>query len=171
MKTESRAGVAQTYSRPCRRLAVGWASDLPALSEPAGTRPTNSSRAYVAPIRITNSIQVHARTFQEGLLPGPLRPEAFLRLSDDVANFASDLPLVVIHSLGQGVPWIDRLQAAHFSVFEPVRGTTSLRDTPALATRLGIKVRKTPRPKSSFTIEEQMQETQSTRTVTRLRRI
>ena len=38
-----------------------------------GTLPTNSSPAYLAPIRITNSVQVRARTYVEGFLPGPPR--------------------------------------------------------------------------------------------------
>ncbi len=121
-----------------------------------GTIPTNSSPVYVAPIPVTNSVQVRARAFAEGLLPGPPRTETFILLSSNVVDFTSDLPVLIIHSLGKGAPSASRQNPAHLSVFEPVNGVTSLTNSPALVTRFGIKIRGSSTQgygKSSFAVE------------------
>lgn len=121
-----------------------------------GTMPTNTSSLYQAPIPITTSLQVRARAFQNGLLPGPPRSETFLLLSNNVVNFSSDLPVVVIHSLGKGAPTASRQNFAQITVFEPVAGLASLTNPPALATRSGIKLRGSSTEgltKSSFAVE------------------
>jgi hypothetical protein len=121
-----------------------------------GTVPTNSSPRYVAPITISTSTQVRARAFVEGLPPGPPRTETFVFLSSDVANFTSDLPVLIIHALGKGAPTDARQTFAHISVFEPVNGVTSLTNPPSLVTRSGIKIRGSSTdgyPKASFSVE------------------
>lgn len=121
-----------------------------------GSLPTNSSPQYLAPILITNSVQVRARTFQDGLLPGLPRTETFLLLSNNLAGFTSDLPVLVIHSLGKGAPGSSRQTFTHLSVYEPGRGVTSLTNPPTLAARAGIKIRGSSTqglPKSSYALE------------------
>jgi hypothetical protein len=121
-----------------------------------GNLPTNSSPVYVAAIRITNSVQVRARTFQDGLLPGPPRTETFLLLSNNLVNFTSDLPVVILHSLGKGAPTASRQTSVHLSVYEPVQGVTSLTNAPTFVTRSAIKIRGSSTeglPKSSFALE------------------
>jgi len=118
-----------------------------------GHLPTNSSPAYAEPIWIANSVQVRAQAFEDGLLPGPPHSESFLLLSNDVVNFTSDLPVIIIHSLGQPAPTSTNQSSAHISVHEPIGGVTSLTNPATLATRSRIKVRKVTRPKSSFTLE------------------
>ncbi len=121
-----------------------------------GNVPTNSSPAYVAPIRITNSMQVRARAYQDGLLPGPPHSETYLMLSNNLVNFTSTLPVLVIHSLGKGAPTSSRQNFAHLSLFEPVNGWTSLTNPPTLTTRSGIKIRGSSTEgiaKSSFAVE------------------
>lgn len=121
-----------------------------------GNLPTNGSPAYVSPIPITNSMQVRARAFQDGLLPGPPRTETFIMLSNNLVSFTSDLPVVIIHSLGKGAPVATRQNFAHISVYEPINGVTSLTNPPTLVTRSGIKVRGSSTeglPKSSWALE------------------
>ncbi len=121
-----------------------------------GSLPTNSSPQYLAPILITNSVQVRARTFQDGMLPGPPRTETFLLLSNNLAGFTSDLPVLILHSLGKGAPSSSRQNFAHLSVYEPVRGVTSLTNPPTLTTRAAIKLRGSSTqglPKSSYALE------------------
>lgn len=121
-----------------------------------GNLPTNSSPAYVVPIAITNSVQVRSRAFQEGLLPGPPHSETYLLLNSNVLSFASDLPVLVLHTLGRGTPSASRQTFAHVSVYEPVKGVASLTNPPTLATRTGIKIRGASTegiPKSSFSVE------------------
>jgi hypothetical protein len=121
-----------------------------------GNMPTNISPAYAGPIHIINSIQVRARAFQEGLFPGPPRSEAYVLLADNLVNFTSDLPVMIIHSLGKGAPAAGRYSFAHLSVYEPVNGCSSLTNAPALAARAGLRIRGSSTegyPKSSFAVE------------------
>ena len=106
-----------------------------------GTMPTNSSPVYTAPITVVNSVQIRTRAFADGLLPGPPRSETFLLLNSNVTNFSSDLPVMVIHSLGKGAPTASRLNFAHVSVYEPGSGRTSLTNPPALSFRAGLQIR------------------------------
>ena len=121
-----------------------------------GNMPTNGSPVYLAPIAITNTMQVRARSFQEGLLPGPPRTESFLLLSNNVVNFVSDLPVVILHTMGKGQPTSSRQAYTHISVYEPVAGRAALTDPPSFSTRGAVKVRGSSTeglPKLSFAME------------------
>ena len=62
-----------------------------------GTLPTVDSPAYAAPVTITSAVQVRARAFVSGLLPGPLHSETYVPLGAPAAAFTSDLPVLLIH--------------------------------------------------------------------------
>ncbi|MGC8990587.1 MAG: chitobiase/beta-hexosaminidase C-terminal domain-containing protein, partial [Verrucomicrobiia bacterium] len=106
-----------------------------------GNLPTNSSPVYAGPLLITNSVQVRARAYQEGLLPGPPASESYIILHTNVVGFSSDLPVIVLHTLGKGMPNATRMTFAHMSVFEPAGGKTSLTNRPTLTSRAGIQIR------------------------------
>ncbi len=108
-----------------------------------GSTPTESSAVYSTPLRFINlAVQVRARAFSGGLLPGELRGETFLPLSSTVANFRSDLPVMLIHDFGRGRPPANTRVFAHMQLFEPdTNGVTRLTSAPTLATRAGISVR------------------------------
>ncbi|HSA02587.1 MAG TPA: CotH kinase family protein [Candidatus Paceibacterota bacterium] len=106
-----------------------------------GSLPTNSSPVYGAPIVITNSAQVRARAFEEGLLPGPPRSEAFFLLASNVVQFNSDLPVMVLHTLGKGTPNTSTMTPVLVSVHEPVGGRTYLHYPPTLTSRAAIQIR------------------------------
>ncbi|NLH74582.1 MAG: hypothetical protein GX456_16155 [Verrucomicrobia bacterium] len=106
-----------------------------------GNLPTNSSPVYAGPLWITNSVQVRARAYQQGLLPGPPSSESYIILHTNVVAFSSDLPVIVLHTLGKGTPNASRLTFAHMSVFEPAGGQTSLTNSPTLTSRVGIQIR------------------------------
>lgn len=121
-----------------------------------GTQPTNSSPVYLAPIPITNSTQVRARAYQEGLLPGPLHSENYLMLSNNVLGFVSDLPLLVINSMSKTPPNAGRYTYANLTIYEPVHGVTSLTNRPVKSLRAGIRLRGSSTegyPKSSYAVE------------------
>ncbi len=121
-----------------------------------GNLPTNGSPVYLAPIRVSNSIQVRARAFQEGLLPGPPRTESFLMLSNNAASFVSSLPVMIIHTLGKGTPTSSRQTFSSISVYEPVAGRAALTDPPTFSTRGAVKIRGSSTEgitKSSFAME------------------
>jgi hypothetical protein len=124
-------------------LAAVQPSDAPVVLRYTldGTLPTNSSPVYTRPIAITNSVQVRARVFQDGLLPGPPRSESYLLLSSNVWNFQSDLPVIVLNTLGKGMPLQSVYTFAEAALFEPVNGRTWLTNPPTVMTRSGIQIR------------------------------
>ena len=152
-----------TFSRPGATFTEPFSLTLSTPASGAilrytldGNLPTNSSPVYVRPLMITNTVQVRARAFQAGLLPGPPRTEAYLLLHTNVVNFTSDLPVLIIHSMGKGAPSASRQNFAHLALFEPKRGVTSLTNAPTIATRSGIKLRGSSTQgltKSSFAVE------------------
>jgi hypothetical protein len=117
-----------------------------------GRLPNASSPIYRKPLIVTNTVQVRARAYQPGLLPGPPRSETYLALDSRLRAFTSNLPILVLDML-DGPSWPDSL--AHLSVFEPVHGRTSLTNSPAWAARVGYHVRGSSTldmPQSSFAL-------------------
>ncbi|PYJ59084.1 MAG: hypothetical protein DME24_14040 [Verrucomicrobia bacterium] len=106
-----------------------------------GSAPTETSTLYTGPINITNSVQVRARSWEAGLLPGPLHSESYVLLNPNVINFTTDLPVIVIHTFGGGgIPAVGS-KFASLSFYEPQNGKTSLTNAPRLSTRAGLRVR------------------------------
>ena len=99
--------------------------------------PTASSTLYLRPLMITNTVQVRARAFMAGQLPGEIQSKDYLYLdptTTNVTRFSSPLPIVVFHNNGNGdVPYSDPGQFAMIQVFEPKNGRSSLTNTPDLA--------------------------------------
>ena len=118
--------------------------------------PTLASLRFTVPLQITNSVQVRARAFVSGLLPGPIQTESYLSLNSTVVNFTSDLPLVIVHTFGGGSIPADTKQAAYIAVFEPRNGRSSLTNAPDTDTRAGINLRGSSTlgyPKHSLSVE------------------
>lgn len=121
-----------------------------------GKLPTNGSPVYVAPLLITNTVQVRARAFTEGLLPGLPRSASFVMLSNSVVDFVSDLPVMILHTLGNGTPSDARQTMTHISIHEPVNGRASMTNPPSLVSRGALKVRGSSTgglPKASWAME------------------
>ena len=105
-----------------------------------GSLPTTNSPVYGEPLQVTNSVLVRARAYVGGLLPGPPRSEAYLRLATNLVRFTSTLPLVIMETFGRDTR-VQSRSLVHFSFFEPVNGKASLTTPPALTTRAGYRVR------------------------------
>jgi hypothetical protein len=121
-----------------------------------GSLPGTNAFLYEAPLRITNTTHLRARSFQEGLLPGPPRSQAYLKLSTNVTGFTATLPLLVMHTMGRTVRTSPEDAFVHLSLHEPVNGRTSLSHPPALTTRAGFRVRGSTSsgfPQSPFAVE------------------
>ena len=105
--------------------------------------PTATSPVYSGPIPISGTTQVRARAFKAGYLPGPLHTETFIQLQPDALNFSSDLPIVIIHNLGQGAVPTSGDQAAYIAIFEPDKttGRATLAGRPTVEGRIGLNVR------------------------------
>lgn len=121
-----------------------------------GSLPTAASPAYAQPLAISTTVQVRARAFVDGLLPGPPRSETYLQLNPNVLNFTSDLPLMVIHNFGQGTVPANVDQFASLAVFEPKAGVSSLTNVADFRARTGINIRGSSTqglPKKSYAVE------------------
>jgi hypothetical protein len=109
-----------------------------------GTVPTDVSPILSGTQAITNSVQVRARAFAPGLLPGPMHSESYIQITEDVASITSDLPAVIVYNFAAGAVPIDPgdpTQFANFSFYEPVNGQTALTNAPTLSSRGGFHVR------------------------------
>jgi len=102
--------------------------------------PTASSPVFTNALLITNSVQVRARAFLAGLLPGAPRSESFIALSPNVTNFTSNLPLLVIYDFKGGPIPAGTRKFANLSVFEPGAGRTSLTNPPTMSLRGGFSL-------------------------------
>jgi len=123
--------------------------------------PTASSTLYTGPISVNGSMQVRARAFPNapGFFPGPPRTESYIQIAGGAATFTSDLPIVVIHTLGAGTisggfPTPDN--SVIIQCFDNVGGVASLNQPPQLVTRAGINLRGSSTqgyPKGSYAVE------------------
>ncbi|HEX4264687.1 MAG TPA: CotH kinase family protein [Verrucomicrobiae bacterium] len=121
-----------------------------------GSLPMETSTVYSSPFPVTDSIQVRARSFTEGLLPGPLHSENYIKLDPGLFNTNSDLPAIVIYNFGAGSIPQDDKQFASISVYEPQNGKTSLTNGATLSVRAGLNIHGSTTanlPKQSFGIE------------------
>ncbi|MFN0067850.1 MAG: CotH kinase family protein, partial [Limisphaerales bacterium] len=120
-----------------------------------GTAPGAGSPLYAAPLAITNRVQVRARAYVPGRLPGPVRTEAYLWIAPAMRNVTSDLPILVVDTFGRTVPDTGDLRA-HLWVFEPRGGRTSLANPPTLAARIATDRRGSStggQPKPNLNVE------------------
>lgn len=128
-----------------------------------GSVPDESSLQYTSPITITSATEVSARIFDTGKLPGKIARESYLKVSSDLINFQSSLPVVVLDSFGFDVennssPNAPRpLIPMHFTLYEPnSNGVTTLSSAPTLRSRGGMRVRgqsSTTFPKKQYAFE------------------
>jgi hypothetical protein len=157
------------FSRPgtpfVDRFALTLSSDDPGavirytLDGSFPTETAAASRTYTAPIAITNTVQVRARAFRTGLLPGLPASETYLLLTNQpaqLASFTSALPVLLISTLKTATIGASGNTAVHVSLFEPRDGRASLLDRPTLTSRAGVKTRGSStggQPQSNFALE------------------
>ena len=112
--------------------------------------PTNAignlSPIYTGPIEITESTQIRTQAFKNGSLDGGVRTETFLKMSGEVPAFSSNLPVVILSTLGKGAPpgTSSTTRKTAFMFFfepDPLTGRTVLTQSPALTTRAGVRRR------------------------------
>ncbi|HXJ58335.1 MAG TPA: CotH kinase family protein [Verrucomicrobiae bacterium] len=106
-----------------------------------GTLPTSVSKVYEGPLRVTNTMHLRARAYQDGLLPGPPHSEAYLKLFTNALNFSSTLPILILDTFGRELPVSAHTTFTHFSWQEPAHGRSWLTNPPALTTRAAFRVR------------------------------
>jgi hypothetical protein len=72
-----------------------------------GSEPTETSSAYSTPIPINTTTLLRAACFEQGLAPSVSVSHAFTMLDNDVANFSSGLPVVIIDAFNQPITYQD----------------------------------------------------------------
>lgn len=100
-----------------------------------GSPPGTNSPLYLGPIGVSNRVEVRARAYAPGLLPGPVRTEGYLWVSAAMRTVSWNLPVLVLDTFGRQIPEAGDLRAFLW-VFEPRGGRTSLTNPPALAARI-----------------------------------
>ncbi len=103
--------------------------------------PSETSPIYTGPITITNTMQVRARAFVDGLLPGDPKSQSYIMLSGPVVNFTSDLPVVILHNYGSGAVPSSGEQFVMMQLFEPRNGVTTLTNLPDMSERARFRLR------------------------------
>ncbi|MBM3846602.1 MAG: hypothetical protein FJ405_10000, partial [Verrucomicrobia bacterium] len=115
------------------------------------TIPTESSPVWGGSLSVTNTTTVRARTFEPGLLPGPVRSITLLKVDASISSFAqtqkpfeSSIPILVMDSFGADIDGGSRQFSLSFATsFEvnPATGRASISDAPDFQGRTGIHVR------------------------------
>lgn len=123
--------------------------------------PSQTSTLYTGPISIANAVQVIARAYVPGLLPGPLKTACYMQMSGAITNFNSDLALIVLHTIGSatvsgGYPTPRTGLIIEVHETNAVTGRAALTNAPDLVHRGGISIRGSSTaglPKSSWAME------------------
>ena len=74
-----------------------------------GGEPDENSPVFTNALWITNCITVRARAFAPGESPSPVATESFFILDDDLAEFSSDLPVVLVSTGGAEFSYQNKL--------------------------------------------------------------
>ena len=107
-----------------------------------GSVPTASSALYTGPFNISQSTQLRARIVGAGNAAGPIAMATYIFLTSDVANFSSNLPIVILDNWNGGRPNSDT--DGFWAIIEPdATGDQRSHMTAdlAIATRCNMKVR------------------------------
>lgn len=108
-----------------------------------GSVPDLSSLEYTNPISISGTTMVRARSFQTGYELGNISSETYLFLTENIKDFSSDLPIIILDNLGgNDIPSTEDTgidQQAFMAIFEPgSNGRTVMTNQFTLGTRSGI---------------------------------
>ena len=107
--------------------------------------PTEDSAEYTEPIRIDETVTIRARIFEDGKLPGPIVSVTMVHVDDDeLMDFSSDLPILVIKNLESRTFGSGRnFQTTYTLIFEKdsETGRASVSSAPAFHSRGGMHVR------------------------------
>ena len=114
-----------------------------------GTLPNEFSDVYTGPMTVTETTRFRARSFEEGLAPGPVQTQSYIQLAPDLTSFEggvfeSNLPIFVLDSFGDGAANSDALNfhGATALVYDVgPDGIASLADEPDTVAQLGMRIR------------------------------
>ena len=89
-----------------------------------GSEPTSASSEYSSPIALSESTLLKAKVFGPGSSSSPTATEAYSFMDPSLAAFSSNLPLIVLDTFGERVPYGQKIAvAARFVDAKPGRNT------------------------------------------------
>jgi len=123
-----------------------------------GSIPDKSNGTlYDGQIIITNSTEIRARAYRPGYSQSEVKTKQYVKISPDLINFTSPLPILTIHNFGKGeIPGVsgrgpngdgsDVVQVEHQSaglliLDRNASNTTEFAELPSTAFRTGIRLR------------------------------
>lgn len=104
-----------------------------------GSEPTERSRAYSEPLRITDTAVIKARAFHPGKT-SRIACATYALVDETLANFSSNLPLVLINTFGQEIPREPKAQAS-VRIIDSGKGRATLTGSPNFDGRALINIR------------------------------
>lgn len=102
--------------------------------------PDENDTLFVDPININKTMEVRARVYEPGKLPGPVVSFCYMMLDSSVMNFDSDLPVMVINQLGSQINQFN-YASTHLFVFDRQNQRNALTEFAPFNTRAGVKWR------------------------------
>jgi hypothetical protein len=140
-------------------IELGLAAELPGAViryTTDGSVVTEGSPVYTGSLTLNNTTQVRARAFADRLLPSAPVMGMYVEVDGAVANYTSDLPVIILHNYGGGSVPTSIDQPVLVQAFEPLYGVTSLTNAPGLVSRGVFHLRGSSTlgyPKGSFFLE------------------
>lgn len=105
-----------------------------------GQIPTRSSPLYTDPIIIIGTKEVLARAYEPGKAPSAVASRTYVALADDVLNFNSNLPIVVVDGLRHS-PGNTKAKAVCVFIDTGDQGRARITDPAVFDSRAGIRRR------------------------------
>lgn len=106
-----------------------------------GSEPGAGSPLYAGPLALSEITRLRAVVLAPGLQPGILAGAGFAKISPELSDFSSNLPVVILDTFSSGRPDTDK--DAQWMIFppDPLTGRATFSSTPQLNTRANVKVR------------------------------
>jgi hypothetical protein len=120
-----------------------------------GSEPNETSPAYSSPLSLTNTTLVRAKAFPENKPPSVPCAEIYTVLEEELGEFTSNLPLMIVHTFGTNVSRDERIEGA-LQVTDGGKERTTLTRPASISHRalLNVRGRASLRyPKNSFTVK------------------
>lgn len=104
--------------------------------------PAVNGVLYTGPLTLSGSTVVLARVYADGLLPSQVVAECYQFVAPGLADFSSNLPLLIIQPARGGIASDSSARTPVFvTAIEPFRGRAALRDQPAHRGMGGMNIR------------------------------
>lgn len=104
-------------------------------------------KRYEGPITIESTTQIRARVFEAGKLPSEVETATYIKVTDELKDWSSNLPVIVLDNDGERLPTKTRYIPTSWMILEPQATAeggekrTSIAQAAAMHTRAGMRTR------------------------------